>query len=69
MVYRIFVEKKPGFAQEAEALLRELTGFLGVTGLTRVRLLNRYDAEDISAAQFAAAIPTVFSEQIGRAHV
>ena len=62
MVHRIFVEKKPGFAQEAEALLRELTGFLGVTGLTRVRLLNRYDAEDISAAQFAAAIPTVFSE-------
>ena len=62
MVYRIFVEKKQGFAQEAEALCRELVSFLGIKGLTRVRLLNRYDAEDISPEQFRAAIPTVFSE-------
>ena len=62
MVYRIFVEKKPGFAQEAEALCRELRSFLGIESLERVRILNRYDAEEISAAQFEAAIPTVFSE-------
>ena len=62
MVYRIFVEKKQAFAQEAEALCRELRGFLGIEGLNRVRLLNRYDAEKISSEQFEAAVPTVFSE-------
>ena len=62
MVHRIFVEKKPAYAQEAEALLRELTGFLGIQGLKKVRLLNRYDAENVSAAEFEAAVPTVFSE-------
>ena len=62
MVYRIFVEKKQAFAQEAEALCRELRGFLGVDGLERVRLLNRYDAENISPEQFEAAVPRVFSE-------
>ena len=62
MVHRIFVEKKQGFAQEAEALCRELVSFLGVKGLRRVRLLNRYDAEDISPEQFRAAVDTVFSE-------
>ena len=34
MVYRIFVEKKPGFDQEAEALCRELTDILGISSLT-----------------------------------
>ena len=62
MVYRIFVEKKPGFAQEADALCRELSSFLGIAGLKRVRILNRYDAEAIRKEQFEAAIPTVFSE-------
>ena len=62
MVYRIFVEKKKGFAQEAEALCRELRSFLGIEKLQRIRILNRYDAEAISAEQFQAAIPTVFSE-------
>ena len=62
MVYRIFVEKKPGFAQEAEALCRELRSFLGIGGLERVRILNRYDAESISREQFDTAVLTVFSE-------
>jgi len=62
MVYRIFVEKKPGFAHEAEALCREMNSFLGITGLKRVRILNRYDVESISREQFEAAVPTVFSE-------
>ena len=62
MVYRVFVEKKAGFAQEAEALCRELSEFLGVRNLQRLRVLNRYDAEEISAERFRAAIPTVFSE-------
>ena len=62
MVYRIYVEKKPAFAQEAEALCRELRSFVGIAGLERVRVLNRYDAEAISREQFETAIPTVFSE-------
>ena len=62
MVYRIFVEKKPGFAQEAEALRRELTDFLGVAGLTGLRILNRYDAEGIDKDLFDQAVRTVFSE-------
>ncbi len=62
MVYRIFVEKKPGFDQEAEALRRELTDFLGVASLTGLRMLNRYDAEGISKDLFDQAVRTVFSE-------
>ena len=62
MVYRIYVEKKGAYAQEAEALCRELNSFLGIAGLKRVRVLNRYDAESITREQFEAAIPTVFSE-------
>ncbi len=62
MVYRIYVEKKPEFAQEAEALCRELRSFLGIAGLRRVRILNRYDAEKIGHEQFDTAVSTVFSE-------
>ena len=62
MVYRIFVEKKPGRDFEARALLEEARGFLGITGLEKVRLLNRYDAENIPEKLFASAVQTVFSE-------
>ena len=40
MVYRIYVEKKPGFDVEAEGLKKELVSLLGVAGLTGLRLLN-----------------------------
>ena len=62
MVYRIFVEKKPGLDNEAQALLSEARGLLGIQGLTQVRLLNRYDAEEISEELFRYAVRTVFSE-------
>lgn len=62
MVYRIFVEKKKGLANEAEALLLELRNLLGIKKLTYVRLLNRYDVENISAELFEEAVRTVFSE-------
>ena len=48
MVFRCFVEKKPGFDGAARALCRELTEQLGVRGLERVRVLNRYDVEGVS---------------------
>ncbi|MBQ6915905.1 MAG: phosphoribosylformylglycinamidine synthase, partial [Kiritimatiellae bacterium] len=62
MVYRIFVEKKPAFAQEANALLQDCRALLGIASLEGVRVLNRYDAEDIDAALFDYAVKTVFSE-------
>ena len=62
MVYRIFVEKKAGLDNEARALLNEATNLLGVQGLQRVRLFNRYDAENITEDLFNYAVKTVFSE-------
>jgi len=62
MVYRIFVEKKPGLDNEAQALLNEANTMLGITGLKKVRLLNRYDAEDMDPELFRRAVKTVFSE-------
>ena len=62
MVYRIFVEKKKELAHEAKALLSDLRTFVGIKGLTDVRILNRYDAENITAELFDYAVRTVFSE-------
>ena len=62
MVYRIYVEKKPGFDGEAKDLCRELKELLGITRLQNLRLVNRYDVEGIDEALFEKAIPTVFSE-------
>ena len=62
MVYRIYVEKKEALAQEARALCADLRGFLGIGGLQSVRILNRYDVEDIDEALFKKAIVNVFSE-------
>ncbi len=62
MVYRIFVEKKSELAHEAHALMNEAENFLGVKGLTGVRVINRYDVENIDAELFQRAATTVFSE-------
>ncbi len=62
MVYRIFVEKKKELAQEAAALKNDLVTLLGIEGLENLRILNRYDAENISRELFEYAIDTVFSE-------
>ena len=50
MVYRIYVEKKPGFDGEAQGLLHELVDLVGIKNLTGLRLLNRYDVEGIDSA-------------------
>ena len=62
MVYRVYVEKKPELANEAKALLNDARNLLGITNLTNVRLLNRYDAENITCELFDYATKTVFSE-------
>ncbi len=62
MVYRIFVEKKPGLDHEAQSLLAEVKNLLGIETLEGVRLFNRYDAENIEKELFDYAVKTVFSE-------
>ena len=62
MVYRVYVEKKAGQTHEADSLLREIKDFLQIEGLTDVRVLNRYDAENIEEDLFRYAVNTVFSE-------
>ena len=62
MVYRIFVEKKPGLDNEAKGLLNEAKHLLGIENLENIRLFNRYDAENITEELFDYAVKTVFSE-------
>ena len=62
MVYRIYVEKKPELANEAKALCSELRSLVGIENLTGVRVLNRYDAQNITAELFEEAVRNVFSE-------
>jgi len=61
-VYRIYVEKKPEFAVEADSLIGGIKSALGLETLTGLRVINRYDAEGLSAADFELATPVVFSE-------
>ena len=62
MVYRVCVEKKPGLAPECAGLLSDCRSFLNLTGLTSVRIWNRYDAEGMDKDLFDYACTTVFSE-------
>ena len=62
MVYRVYVEKKVGQTHEADSLLREIKDFLQIDSLTAVRVLNRYDAENMEEGLFSYAVNTVFSE-------
>ncbi len=62
MVYRVFVEKKKELANEAKALLSDARTLLGIEALEDVRVINRYDAENITEELFEYAKHTVFSE-------
>ena len=62
MVFRVYVEKKPEFASEARALLADANGMLGIQGLEKVRVINRYDAEGVDGELFEYAKRNVFSE-------
>ena len=62
MVYRIYVEKKPGLCHEADALKAELVGIMGISALENVRIYNRYDVENIEKNLFDYVTGTVFSE-------
>ncbi len=62
MVKRIFVQKKEGFNVEEKQTLNDLRENLEITNLKNVKILNRYDVEDITKEVFEAAKNTVFSE-------
>ena len=62
MVFRTYVEKKPGFDVEAQQLAQELRTILGIGGLTGLRVINRYDVEGVDEALFQRCVPIVFSE-------
>ena len=62
MVYRIYVEKKKELANEAAGVLSDLRTFLQIKNLTGLRLLNRYDVENIEKELFDYSVKTVFSE-------
>ena len=62
MVYRVYVEKREELANEAKALFNELKNLLGIQGLTKVRLLNRYDVENLDKNIFDDISKSVLSE-------
>ncbi len=62
MVYRVYVEKKAELAHEAKALLSDVRSLMGIEALEKVRVINRYDAENITEELFNSAKNTVFSE-------
>ncbi len=62
MVYRIYVEKKKELAHEAKALKNDIVSLLGIKGLTDLRIINRYDVENIEKDLFDYACTAVFSE-------
>ena len=62
MVYRVYVEKKEALANEAKALKNDIVSLLQIKGLSDLRLLNRYDVENIEKELYDYAVKTVFSE-------
>ena len=61
-MYRIYVERREGFQNEANRIYSEITGFLGITGVTGVRYFNRYDVENVAEEVAKAAAVRIFSE-------
>ena len=61
-VRRVYVEKKPAFAVKAKELQAEIKSYLGISSVTGVRELIRYDIENISEETYKKALVTVFSE-------
>ena len=61
-VRRVYVEKKPAYAVQAKELKHEVSSYLGIKTVTGVRVLIRYDVENISDDVFEKACKTVFAE-------
>ena len=61
-VKRVYVEKKAEFGVTAKELRHEVRHYLGISGVTGIRVLIRYDAENISEETFERACKGVFAE-------
>ena len=61
-MFRIYVERKAGFQNEAARISKEIVDFLGITGLRSLRYLNRYDVENVSEQNVKLAAVRIFSE-------
>ncbi|MBR1603880.1 MAG: phosphoribosylformylglycinamidine synthase [Synergistaceae bacterium] len=62
MIDRVYVERRDGFRQQAEALLDELRNLLNIKNLENVRILERYDIEDVKAADLERCKHAVFAD-------
>ena len=62
MVYRVYVEKKKELANEAKGLLNDINSLLQIKSVTDVRVINRYDVDNIEKELFDYSVNTVFSE-------
>ncbi len=62
MVYRVYIEKKQGLTNEANALYSDIVSLLNIKSVKKVRVLNRYDVQNITEELFEYATKTVFSE-------
>ncbi len=62
MVYRVYVEKKKALAHEATSLKSDIKSFLSIDAIEAVRIINRYDVENITEELFSYCKNTVFSE-------
>ena len=61
-VKRVYVEKKAPYAVKAKELKEEIAGYLGINSVDNVRILIRYDIENLSEETYTKALTTVFSE-------
>lgn len=61
-VRRVYVEKKPEFAVKAGELREEIGSYLSIDSVTNVRVLIRYDIENLSDETYTQALGTIFSE-------
>ena len=61
-MFRLYVERKVGFDNEAHRIAAEINGFLGISEVTAVRYLNRYDIEKVSEEVAKIASSRIFSE-------
>lgn len=64
-MFRLYIERKSGFQNEAESIYSQIKNFLGISGITGVRYINRYDIENIDEESAKIAAARIFSEPQG----
>lgn len=62
MISRIYVEALPGTNPAADNLVEDIRTFLNIPAVNSVRIINRYDCENLTEEVFAQAITNVFAQ-------